>query len=264
MIGASTGIALQSESAVNAQQLCDAMPDQQPLSLRRAVEAWLINARYQDRSLGCFKKSDSIRIAARSLIHARGFIITVNLVILCCVLLMTINCPLWFPLKSTGWWVFWWLDLGFSIFFTFELAVRVISNGLLFGKSAELQTGWGRLDTVIVAASWLALLEAVPNINGARALRTLRALKTLRTLRSGRWFGTTLSALEIAMTGLRDVTMAGTFFLVLYSLMGLSFFSGALNQRCVEHGTLKPMVPPVWCGSDLYGNTLNSTSSDSR
>ena len=238
------------------------------LSLVRVVAQWEQNWMHDrtfycdDRTLGCFSPSNPVRQGCTRLLGTTWFVNMVDVVIFLCTLSIAINCPLWFPQGSDGWWFFYVQDIVFSIFFTFELGVRLVAEGCCCKPGAVLRTGWGRLDTVVVVSSWAAMMEGLPDFKGGRAIRTLRVLRSLRSLRSLRmckWFATALDAIEIALDGLLDVTVAGMFFLLLYAVLGLPLFMGDLDQQCYQIGSGIALKPEQWCGRDKYGTEWSST-----
>ena len=67
----------------------------------------------------------------------------------------------------------------FTIIFTFECAVKVISMGFIIHRKAYLRDGWNWIDFIVVV---IGLIEGIPGIPQLRSLRTLRVLRPLRSI----------------------------------------------------------------------------------
>ena len=86
----------------------------------------------------------------------------------------------------------------FTAVFAFEMAVKVIANGLMYGRKAYLKSGWNVMDAALVAVSLFDLFLTIiaqksPRIFGIlRVFRLLRSLRPLRYVRRERerekWF----------------------------------------------------------------------------
>lgn len=76
------------------------------------------------------------------------------------------------------------LDLFFVIFFTFEMAVRLVALGVVLAPGAYMRSGWNLLDGAIVIVSWVSYAtDGNAQFRSLRALRALRALRPLRVVR---------------------------------------------------------------------------------
>lgn len=83
----------------------------------------------------------------------------------------------------------------FTVIFTLEMLIKVVSNGLLFGPMAYLRTGWNVMDGSLVVISIIDLatmnrgaamnnnLESDATTRIFSMLRVFRLLRTLRPLR---------------------------------------------------------------------------------
>ena len=122
--------------------------------LTQVVEEWAYGTQGK---MCCILPEDSkLRQQCMWIVALPAFQPVVDIMTLFCTVVLAINCPLWFPSHGAGWWAFWVLDVIFASFFTVELVVRVLAQG-----SVVLSTAWGKLDLIVVIASWLALLEGM-------------------------------------------------------------------------------------------------------
>jgi hypothetical protein len=85
----------------------------------------------------------------------------------------------------------------FTIFFTFELIIRIIAHGFfanqLFHIEPYINSGWNQLDFIIVTSSLIDLILEMmlklgyvgksANLSAFKSLRALRALRPLRAIK---------------------------------------------------------------------------------
>jgi hypothetical protein len=71
----------------------------------------------------------------------------------------------------------------FTVIFAFEMAVKVIANGLLYGRNAYLRSGWNVMDAALVAVSLFDLLLSIIAQKSPRIFAMLRVFRLLRSLR---------------------------------------------------------------------------------
>ena len=48
-------------------------------------------------------------------------------------------------------------ELGFNIFFTFEMAAKVLALGLALGEFSYLRSPWNQLDALVVVTGWVSI-----------------------------------------------------------------------------------------------------------
>ena len=132
-------------------------------------------------------------------------------------------------------------EIGFTLFFTFELAVQVMALSFVGHKHAYLSDPWNQLDGIIVAVSWLPIIfPSSDNYTGARALRALRPLRTIRRVpKLKHQVDTILDSLPYLL----DVAMLAGFIVVVWGTLGLQLFKGLLRYRCYTIGESQPLDP---------------------
>eukprot|EP00899_Mesostigma_viride_P024665 jgi/Mesvir1/5383/Mv15459-RA.1 len=136
--------------------------------------------------------------------------------------------------------------------FTLEMMMRMFALGLLKGDKAYWRDPWNRLDFVIVVGSWAAL-PALLGVAGGNSLRlsSLRALRALRPLRAFKFFSgvrAILASLQQSIPLLADVAGLVLFFFIIFGVLGLEMFMGALARRCVMPDGETLLVPETLCG----------------
>lgn len=223
------------------------------------------NAMWADRSLLIFTPDSWLRKLCISLTHANEWRIIVNLMILANCVSMVLVDPLGQNVELNQ--LLETVEFGFTVAFTVELLLQIVATGTLMAdpneglevdvffrswhdiwhsiscrppvskmvilQPAYLLVGWNRLDAVIVAGSWIAILVE-GNSGPASILRLLRTLKPLRTMRS-------LPGLRmlIAVCFEASEQQAAVFLLLLLFMMYvaaplLPLWAGQLTHRCVN------------------------------
>ncbi|KAJ0069909.1 hypothetical protein NL108_016138 [Boleophthalmus pectinirostris] len=118
------------------------------------------------------------------------------------------------------------LDLVFLCIYTLEAALKILSRGFCLGPFTYLRDSWNRLDVVIIITGFLFLSEPM------MCLRSLRFLKVLglfsATRRHAKMFGRVLNRLW-------DVLFFTLLVLTVFSVIGMSWFSGSMWNICVRH-----------------------------
>ncbi|RZC43289.1 sodium channel protein 60E, partial [Asbolus verrucosus] len=133
--------------------------------------------------------------------------------------------------------VLYWTNLAFSIIFIIEMLLKWIALG--FHK--YFTSFWTLLDFLIVFVSLFSLLiEENENLRVLRSLRTLRALRPLRAI--SRWQGMRIvvNALMYAIPSIFNVLLVCLVFWLIFSIMGVQFFSGKFYKCLDEFDELVP------------------------
>ncbi|XP_069138424.1 sodium channel protein 1 brain-like isoform X2 [Argopecten irradians] len=125
-----------------------------------------------------------------------------------------------------------WLNIIFCVLFSLEMVMKWFGMGF---KKYFTQF-WTLLDFAIVVvsiASLAAKAAGVDNISAFRSLRTLRAFRPLRAI--SRWQGMKIvvNALMLAIPAICNVLVVCLVFWLIFSIMGVQFFSGKFF-KCVD------------------------------
>ena len=72
-------------------------------------------------------------------------------------------------------------EVVFTIVFTTEATVKIISQGFICGHNAYLKDSWNWLDFIVVITG---LLVFIPEMGNVSVLRTFRLFRPLRSLTS--------------------------------------------------------------------------------
>ena len=139
------------------------------------------------------------------------------------------------------------LNIFFTICFLIELSIKVIALGLIKNNLGSikpyLSSGWNRVDAFVVFISTLDLiLMFVGSGSGFAALKALRALRALRPLRVIKRFknlSVIVDALFSTFSAMQNVLMVGAILLLIFSIMGVSFFKGKFFYCSISSPSIK-------------------------
>ena len=130
-------------------------------------------------------------------------------------------------------------DLIITIFFTFEMAVKIFALGFAFHKGSYLRNTWNVLDFSIIIISIISIATGpfVTGICGAsgvsgtelkslRSLRALRALRPLRAIKRAPGLRLVVNSLFLAFPSIAQVGMVTLLFMMILAILGQQFFLG--------------------------------------
>jgi hypothetical protein len=182
-----------------------------------------LKLRYCWTSLGQFDLEDPIRLYAISIMENPWFDRTV-------IILIAINSILLGIIDYT------WIDDGnqtdmplinrivdeseivFTLFFTFECGVKILSLGLIVNNGCYLRDGWNWLDFTVVVT---ALLQAIPGMGNVSAIRTFRLFRPLRSLSAIPSMKLLVNTLLNSVSQLSNILILDTFFIFTFAIFGL-------------------------------------------
>ena len=102
--------------------------------------------------------------------------------------------------------------------------------GLIKGENSYLKDAWNWLDfTVVLTGILTVILQSSSNVSVLRTFRIFRPLRSLSALPSMRVLVGTLLA---SLTQLGGILSMALFFFLIFAILGVSLFDGALHFRC--------------------------------
>lgn len=121
-----------------------------------------------------------------------------------------------------------------TCFFVTEASVKIIAKGMMFNnlKTVEpyLSSGWNIVDIFVVCVSVFDIVSMYLGIDGnmgaLKALRALRALRPLRVINRFENLKLIVNCLFSVFSAMQNVLMVGSLLLLIFSIMGVSFFKG--------------------------------------
>ncbi|XP_030379796.1 voltage-dependent calcium channel type A subunit alpha-1 isoform X3 [Scaptodrosophila lebanonensis] len=145
----------------------------------------------------------------------------------------------------------------FLCIFCVEASLKILALGLVLHKHSYLRNIWNIMDFFVVVTGFITMFpQKGPEVD----LRTLRAIRVLRPLKlvSGiPSLQVVLKSIIKAMAPLLQIGLLVLFAIVIFAIIGLEFYSGALHKTCYS---LEDPNKPVKEGeSETPCNTDNLT-----
>lgn len=113
-------------------------------------------------------------------------------------------------------------------------------------KDAYLRDPWNVLDLFVVITGAVEFFIPAQNFKALRTFRVLRPLKSIKSIPSMR---NLVSALLKSLHGFFNVALFLTFIFLLFSILGLDYYSGAYYYQC--RITPRPVNSTYWEVSSL-------------
>lgn len=154
---------------------------------KEEIELQRLRSKYCSQSLGQFDIDDPFRRQAIYIMENKWFDRSVIFLIALNSLLLGLMDYTWKDDgKQTGIPVINLIaersEILFTLFFTFECCVKILSMGLIVANESYLRDGWNWLDFLVVVT---ALLQSfVGNVSAIRTFRLFRPLRTLSAIPS--------------------------------------------------------------------------------
>ncbi|XP_015423798.1 PREDICTED: sodium channel protein type 10 subunit alpha [Myotis davidii] len=123
-------------------------------------------------------------------------------------------------------------DRVFTFIFVFEMLLKWVA----YGFKKYFTNAWCWLDFLIVNISLISLIAKIlkySDMASIKALRTLRALRPLRALSRFEGMRVVVDALVGAIPSIMNVLLVCLIFWLIFSIMGMNFFSGTFG-RCIN------------------------------
>lgn len=122
----------------------------------------------------------------------------------------------------------------FLIIFTAEVAIKIAAYGFVVHKASYLRDAWCQLDFVVVSLAWLPIL--FPSLGNYSVLRALRALRPLRALKRLPDMPMLIEWVLSVLPKMGNVLMLFGFVFLVFGIIGMELFKGALHHRCALPG----------------------------
>ena len=171
-------------------------------------------------------------------------------------------------------------DFGCTLLYSFEMYIRIAAYGAVDGRDYEdeeeadiplqrkalLRDPWGRLDFIVIFTTWLSYVVEWVQVKGEGELiktSMLRSLRVLRILHSIQYFKAIraiLTSLQYSVAYLGDVLLVMFFLYVLFSIVAMTLFGGALRTQCVTQTEADDFVARVTAEAfDMHALKVYST-----
>ncbi|CRL08058.1 CLUMA_CG021016, isoform A [Clunio marinus] len=148
-------------------------------------------------------------------------------------------------------------EVYFLAIFCVEASLKILALGFVMHKNSYLRNIWNIMDFFVVVTGFLTVLPDDWVGLGGLDLRTLRAIRVLRPLKlvSGiPSLQVVLKSIIKAMAPLLQIGVLVLFAIVIFAIIGLEFYSGALHKSCYSLEDIKELFKegdfPVPCNAD--------------
>ncbi|OQV25674.1 Voltage-dependent L-type calcium channel subunit alpha-1C [Hypsibius exemplaris] len=225
-----------------------------------------------ERALFCLPLANPFRKACIKIVEWKGFdyIILVTIFANCIALAVATPYPNGDSNSTNA--MLEQLEYVFVVIFTGECILKICAYGFLLHSGAYLRNGLNLLDFLIVVIGLISMilpaLSALqasnePAKKGAKdafdvkALRAFRVLRPLRLVSGVPSLQVVLNSILMALVPLLHIALLVLFVIMIYAIIGLELFMGALHRTCYENdtsttpsGILKIVSEPVPCGAN--------------
>ncbi|CAD8071678.1 unnamed protein product [Paramecium sonneborni] len=116
----------------------------------------------------------------------------------------------------------------FTAIFIIEFFLKVIAMGFLFDKQTYLRDGWNFIDFIVVITGIISLFISAR----VSAIRIVRIMRPLRSINSLKEMKVLIITLLDSLPALGNVVIFLLFIIILFGILGLQIFMGALENRC--------------------------------
>ncbi|XP_024081994.1 voltage-dependent calcium channel type A subunit alpha-1 isoform X1 [Cimex lectularius] len=130
----------------------------------------------------------------------------------------------------------------FLAIFCVEASLKILALGFVLHRGSYLRNIWNIMDFFVVVTGFITL---IPTNDLDMDLRTLRAIRVLRPLKlvSGiPSLQVVLKSIIKAMAPLLQIGLLVLFAIVIFAIIGLEFYSGALHKTCYDLEDLTQIV----------------------
>ncbi|CAK62390.1 unnamed protein product (macronuclear) [Paramecium tetraurelia] len=121
----------------------------------------------------------------------------------------------------------------FTAIFIIEFLLKMIAMGFLLDKQTYLRDGWNFIDFIVVITGIISLFISAR----VSAIRIIRIMRPLRSINSLKQMKVLIITLLDSLPALGNVVIFLLFIIILFGILGLQIFMGALENRCrmTEH-----------------------------
>ena len=122
--------------------------------------------------------------------------------------------------------------------FTAEMALKIVAQGFVLNRGAYLRDVWNWLDFTVVVSGWVASVLARElsgdsnDLSAISALRAIRVLRPLRTINRVPGMKVLVRSLLGAIPAMASVLLLCGFIFLVFGIIGVQLFAGALHDRC--------------------------------
>ncbi|XP_018802973.1 PREDICTED: voltage-dependent calcium channel type A subunit alpha-1 isoform X2 [Bactrocera latifrons] len=151
----------------------------------------------------------------------------------------------------------------FLCIFCVEASLKILALGLVLHKHSYLRNIWNIMDFIVVVTGFMALLPQKwieVDLKTLRAIRVLRPLKLVSGIPS---LQVVLKSIIKAMAPLLQIGLLVLFAIVIFAIIGLEFYSGALHKTCYSLEDLRRSVKEGESETPCYSDNASMKAAGS-
>lgn len=123
-------------------------------------------------------------------------------------------------------------EIFFTIAFTIEVMIKIISMGFIFGRSSFLRDPWNWLDFSVVITS---LAQKI--FSNMQVLRTFRLFRPLKSLSNVPSMKLMVSTLFNSLSQLSYILILDNYFIMIFAFFGHALWQEVMHYRCRQTPT---------------------------
>ncbi|KAF0292815.1 Voltage-dependent calcium channel type A subunit alpha-1 [Amphibalanus amphitrite] len=122
----------------------------------------------------------------------------------------------------------------FLCIFCVEASLKIMALGFVLHKGAYLRNIWNIMDFIVVVTGLITLVMSEAIHVDLRMLRSFRVLRPLKLVSRVPSLQVVLKSIIKAMAPLLQIGMLVLFAIVIFAIIGLEFYFGALHKTCYD------------------------------
>merc|ERR1719264_2327861 len=156
------------------------------------------------------------------------------------------------------------LEPVFMGIFTVEMCAKIFAMGFICHENSYLRNAWNIMDFIVVTSGFLPML--MPKTEDGKAsgpdlttLRTVRVLRPLKLVSGVPSLQVVMSSIAKAIGPLVNIALLLLFAIIIFAIVGLEFYAGALNKTCYDINDLHLILTEVDEGMPCAIGTAETT-----
>ncbi|XP_068628333.1 LOW QUALITY PROTEIN: voltage-dependent calcium channel type A subunit alpha-1 [Battus philenor] len=137
--------------------------------------------------------------------------------------------------------------------FCVEASLKILALGFVLHRGSYLRNVWNIMDFFVVVTGIITQLPVAPDVD-FRTLRAIRVLRPLKLVSGVPSLQVVLKSIIKAMAPLLQIGLLVLFAIVIFAIIGLEFYSGALHKTCYSLEDINEIVNegenPTPCNAD--------------
>ncbi|KAL4709826.1 hypothetical protein ACJJTC_001280, partial [Scirpophaga incertulas] len=137
--------------------------------------------------------------------------------------------------------------------FCVEASLKILALGFVLHRGSYLRNIWNIMDFFVVVTGIITQLPVAPDVD-FRTLRAIRVLRPLKLVSGVPSLQVVLKSIIKAMAPLLQIGLLVLFAIVIFAIIGLEFYSGALHKTCYTLEDINEILnegnDPTPCNAD--------------